>query len=186
MTPQPQLTDYQLAQLTNQSECYIHTHPRVDNFTFPHGGFSDVLNQTASVNTATAMKLRITDVADGVEVVNDSQILVPAKGVYNVQFSTQFANDDTPAVEISVWFKVSNSNLANSNTMLTVPSKHAGGNGHIVAAWNLFVPMDKGDYIEIMWSTASTHVFIEYTAAQTTPTRPATPSVIATVSWVSD
>jgi hypothetical protein len=132
------------------------------------------------------MKLRITDVADGVEVIGDSKITVPVKGTYNIAFSAQFVNDDTPAVEVSVWFAINGANLANSNTMLTVPGKHAGGDGHAVAAWNLFLPMDKGEYVEIVWSTTSTHVYIEHAAEQVTPTRPATPSVIATISWVSD
>ena len=39
--------------------------------------------------------------------------------------------------------------------------------------------------MEIMWHTTSTLVTIEHLAAQTTPTRPATPSVIATMTYVS-
>ena len=37
----------------------------------------------------------------------------------------------------------------------------------------------------MMWSTTSTTVRLDYLAAQTTPTRPATPSVIATMQYVA-
>jgi hypothetical protein len=36
-----------------------------------------------------------------------------------------------------------------------------------------------------MWSTQSTQVFIEQIGTQTSPTRPATPSAIVTVNYVS-
>jgi hypothetical protein len=42
------------------------------------------------------------------------------------------------------------------------------------------------DYIQIMWATTSTLVVIEHLAAQTTPTRPATPSVIVTANKVDE
>jgi len=181
------LTDYQLQQLTNQSECYIHTHPRVDNFTFPHGGFSDNTSQTAAAFTPTAMKMNIIDVNDSVVVRNLTQLVAPRDGVYNVQFSAQFANTDAAAYEASVWFRVNGADVANSATQLTVPGKHAGADGHAVAAWNIFLRFAKADYVEIIWCVQSATVFIEYAPARTSPSvRPAVPSVIVTMNFVSD
>jgi hypothetical protein len=181
------LTPYQLQQLTNQSECYIHTHPRVDNFTFPHGGFSDTTDQTAAAFTPTAMKLNTTDVSDSVVVRSLTQLVAPREGVYNVQFSAQFANTDASAYEASVWFRVNGTDVTNSATQLTVPGKHAGADGHAVAAWNIFLKFAKADYVEIIWCAQSTAVFIEAAPARTTPSvRPAVPSVIATMNFVSD
>jgi hypothetical protein len=42
------------------------------------------------------------------------------------------------------------------------------------------------DYVEIMWRTSDVGVSIEHYAASSSPTRPAVPSVIATLSFVSN
>lgn len=182
------LTDFEIQQLTNLAECHIHTHPERVNYTFPHGGFSDDTDQSASANTATAMEFNTTDVSDGVEVQGSppTKIYVPQDGVYNVQFSAQFVNTNTPAVNISIWLAVDGANLDNSCTFITVHEKHAGGDGYGVGAWNWFVRLNRGQYVEIYWSTPSTAVTIDHIPAQVSPTRPATPSVILTVSFVSD
>jgi len=68
--------------------------------------------------------------------------------------------------------------------MLNVPSKHGSISGRILPAWNIFIQLSANDYVEIMWNTTSTNVVLEATGTQTTPTRPATPSVIATMDRV--
>jgi len=181
-----QFTDYERQQLTNQTECYIHTHPRVDNYRFPHGGFSDDTDQTATINTATAVKMNTTDVDDGVDVVALTQITVSRRGIYNIQFSAQLVNTDTSEYNIDIWFAKNGSAIPNSNTVVTMPKKHGSGDGSLVAAWNLFVSLEKGEFVEIMWSTPSTFVSIQHIAAKTSPDRPATPSVIVTASFVSE
>jgi hypothetical protein len=45
--------------------------------------------------------------------------------------------------------------------------------------------MDPGDFIEIMWHTDDVQVLIEQLPTATSPTRPATPSAIVTMSYVS-
>lgn len=183
-----ELDKYQYQQLTGQAECYIHTHPRDINYTFPHGGFSDNTTQTASINTATPMEFNTTDVNDGVEVLGTppTQITAPQTGTYNLQFSAQLVNVDVPSVNISVWLSINGNNVANSCTFVTVPGKHAGGDGYVVASWNFFAQLEKGEYAEIYWSTPSIAVSIPYIPEQVSPTRPATPSIILTVSYVSD
>jgi len=46
--------------------------------------------------------------------------------------------------------------------------------------------LNANDYVEIMWRTTDTGVSIEHYAAGTSPTRPAVPSAIATMSFVSN
>jgi hypothetical protein len=53
-----------------------------------------------------------------------------------------------------------------------------------VAAWNFFVDLEAGQYAEIMWSVNGTGVDCFYTGTQSSPTRPATPSLIVTVNEV--
>lgn len=182
------LTEYQVTQLTGLSECYIHTHPRVDNFTFVFGSFYDVTTQTASANTATAMKLGVTDMVNGTKInsLTSSKTHVSRSGIYNIQFSAQLANSDSSEHDVSIWLALNGAPVDNTTTLVTVPKKLGGINGHAVAAWNFFVYLNKGEYAELYWSTPHTGVFIEYSAPMTTPTRPAVPSVILTLAFVSD
>jgi hypothetical protein len=50
---------------------------------------------------------------------------------------------------------------------------------------NFFIDLDAGDFIEIMWHVSSSDIVLEHFAAGASPTRPATPSAIVTVQFVS-
>ena len=114
-----------------------------------------------------------------------SKVQVYNPGAYNIQFSFQVTNTDAAQGTMDFWFRVNGTDLANSNTRYTVPGKHAGGDGHIAPALNLILELKANDYFEIMWHTDLSTVFLETTAAGTTPTRPVAPSTILTVSLVS-
>lgn len=117
--------------------------------------------------------------------ISKSKIVVDQPGLYNVQFSAQFTNTDTQAHDVDIWFKKNDVTVANSNSQFTIPSSHGGVNGHLIAALNFYIDMNAGDYFEIVWHTNDSHVFIEAIPAQTSPIRPATPSIIVTVTFVS-
>jgi len=55
----------------------------------------------------------------------------------------------------------------------------------LIAALNLYVDLQKDEYVEIMWSGTDTSISMEHLPTQSSPTRPATPSVIATMHYVS-
>ena len=152
----------------------------------PFGAWSSDSDQTASSTTvAYAITFDVTDVADSVYLANSSQMTVTYPGVYNLQFSIQFANTDTQIHDVDVWAAINGSNLSNSNSRFSVPNSHGGVDGHTIAALNLFLTMQSGDYVELYWCTDNTGVRIEHIAAASSPTRPATPSVIATMAFVS-
>ena len=115
----------------------------------------------------------------------DSKITVAQPGIYDIQFSAQFANTDSQDHDIDIWLSVNGVNVADSNTVFTVPSKHGSVNGHLAAVLNYFQELQADDYVEILWHTANSAVSIEYIVANTNPIRPAAPSVILTVSFVS-
>jgi hypothetical protein len=151
-----------------------------------HGAFSSLVDQTATANTATPMAFEVTEINDhGVTIVDGTQITVDAAGVYNIQFSAQLVNTGASERNVSIWLYANGANVPNSNTQITVPKAHGNGDGQHVAAWNLFVRLNAGQYAQLMWSTPSTDVSIQHIAAQTTPTRPVTPSIILTVNRVA-
>lgn len=149
-----------------------------------YGTFYDLTNQMADADTATAMKLGITQLSSGITIVDGTKIRVARDGVYNIQFSAMFDNPKASEYDVSVWLDLNGASAVASNTDLTVPKKHGGVNGHAVASWNFFVQMTASDYARLMWSTPIATVFIAYQAAQANPARPETPSVILTVNQV--
>ena len=152
----------------------------------PFGAWSSDSDQVAvSTTAAYAITYDVTDVTDSVYLSNASRLNVTYSGVYNLQFSIQFNNTDTQIHDVDVWAAVNGTNVSNSNSVFSIPNRHGGVDGHLIAALNLFLPMQAGDYVELYWHTSDVAVTIEHLAAASSPTRPATPSVIATMSFVS-
>lgn len=153
----------------------------------PYGAFQDTTDQTAASTTAAyAITLDTTDYAVGVAIVSSSQITVRSAGVYNIQFSLQFANDNVAIQDVDVWFRKNGTDVAGSNSKFSVPNSHGGTDGHLIAALNFYIQLAANDYVQLMWATSSTDVSIEHLAAQTNPTRPTTPSVIVTINKVDE
>ena len=139
----------------------------------PYGAFQDGTDQTAAnTTTAYAITFDTTDYSNGITLSNTSRLNVSQGGLYNVQFSIQFKNG---------------TDIDKSNSRFGMSTrKSAGDPSHTVASMNYFVDLAENDYIQIMWRPSDIGVSIEQYAAGTTPTRPAIPSVIATVSFVSN
>jgi hypothetical protein len=155
--------------------------------TAPYGAFQDSTDQTAASTTvAYPMTFNTTDFSNGVYLSNSSRMNVRNAGIYNVQFSVQLENQDSAQHTVDIWFRKNGTNITASNSKFTVPArKSASIFGHVIAAINYFVELAANDYIEIVWRTESTDVSLEQTPAESSPTRPATPSVIATMQYVA-
>ena len=153
----------------------------------PYGAFQDTTDQTAASTTAAyAITLNTTDYAVGVAIVSSSQITVRSAGVYNIQFSIQFANSNVAIQDVDVWFRKNGTDVAGSNSKFSVPNSHGGTDGHLIAALNFYIQLAAGDYVQLMWSTTSTDVILEQIPTQTSPTRPSTPSVIVTINKIDE
>ena len=153
----------------------------------PYGAFQDSTDQTAASTTAAyAVTFNTTDYAVGVAIVSSSQITVRSAGIYNIQFSFQFANANVAIQDIDIWFRKNGTDVAGSNSKFSVPNSHGGVDGHLIAALNFYLQLAAGDYVQIMWATTSTDVTLEHLPTQTSPTRPATPSAIVTINKVDE
>jgi len=154
----------------------------------PYGAFQDGTDQTAAnTTTAYAITFDTTDYANGITLSNTSRLNVSQGGVYNVQFSVQFKNTTNDTQDVEVWFRKNGSDIANSGSRFGLaPRKSSGDPSHMIGALNYFVDLAESDYLQLMWRPSDVGVSIEHFAAGTSPTRPAIPSVIATVSFVSN
>ena len=154
----------------------------------PHGAFQDSTDQVAA-NTTTAYPITFntTDFSNGVTIASSSRITVADSGIWNLQFSIQFTNTTNASQDVDVWFRVNGTNAANSNSRFGfAPRKGVGDPFHTIGAMNYFLSLNANDYVEIMWRPTDVGLTIEQYAASSTPTRPAVPSAIATVSFVSN
>jgi len=152
---------------------------------FPYGAFSSDQDQTAIANTATLMTLNTTDFSNDVSI-SSSKITVANSGIYNLQFSVQLENSNNAPQDVFIWLKQNGTDIVGSTGKVGMPArKNPGDPFHSIIGWNYFVSMTAGQYIEIYWSTTSADVSIQYYAASGSPTKPATQSVVATLSFVS-
>jgi hypothetical protein len=156
---------------------------------FPYGAFSSDQDQTATANTATLMTLNTTDFANGVSIAS-SKITVENPGIYNLQFSTQFANTNSNVQDVFIWLRQGSgagaaTDITGSTGFVSIPGSHGGTDGHSIVGWNYFLSMAADDYVQIYWSVPNTAVSIQHLAASGSPTKPSTQSVVATLSFVS-
>lgn len=146
-----------------------------------YGSFYSTVDQTnAGATSVNKMTLNTTDIANGVSIVSNSRITIANAGIYNLQFSAQFAKTDGGDDIVDIWLCKNGSDVANTNTEFTI----IGNNGNFLAALNLFVSAAAGDYFELCWHSPDVNVRLDYVSAGTNPTRPATPSVIVTVQKI--
>ena len=153
----------------------------------PYGAFQDSTDQTAAnTTTAYAVTLNTTDFSNGIYVSNSSRINVRNYGIYNLQFSIQFKNTTNDGQDVDVWFRKNGTNIAASNSRFHIPARKSGGDpSHLIAALNFFVELQANDYVEVMWRVTDTGVSIEHFDTSTSPTRPAVPSAIVTMTYVA-
>lgn len=163
--------------------------PRGGRFiNMPYGAFQDGTDQTAAnTTTAYAITFDTTDFNNGVTLSNSSRLNVAQAGIYNIQFSVQLVNTTNASVDVDIWFRKNGTNIDKSNSRFGLaPRKSVGDPFHLIGAMNFFVSLDTNDYVQLMWRTSDVGAYIEHYAASSTPTRPSIPSVIVTVTFVSN
>lgn len=145
------------------------------------GSFYSTADQTnAGAASVNKMTYNATDFSNGISIVSNSRITMANAGIYSIEFSAQVFKTSGGTSKVDIWLCKNGSNVANTNTEVEVTGN---SHGH-VASWNFFANAAAGDYYELCWSSDDTTLYLLQRAAQTTPTRPAIPSVILTVHKV--
>ena len=151
-------------------------------FKFPNGSFYLTTQQTIPViNTAYAIPFNNTSVSNQVAIgTTTSHIVTSVDGYYNFQFSAQLAKTSGSTMSAWIWPRVNGVDITNSNTKLQITGSSSSES---VAAWNFVLPMNAGDYFELMWAADDTRAIIKAEAANAFS--PAIPPVILTATFVS-
>ena len=149
---------------------------------FPNGSFYLTTQQTIPViNTAYAIPFTDTATSNQVAIgTTTSHIEIGVSGYYNFQFSLQLAKTGGSNIGIWVWPRVNGVDIAESNTKLQLTGSSSSES---VAAWNFVLPMNAGDYFQLMWAADDTRAIIKAEAANAFS--PAIPPAILTATFVS-
>lgn len=139
-----------------------------------------------SSTTALVVKFTVTDVSNEVEIdpLDETKVVHNVAGYYNIQFSIQMLTEDG-ADNVSLWFRKNGTDVDFSAGVATVPSTHGGKPGTAIISWNLVLPLNAGDYIQLCMSSETGNTVAATYPPGTSPTRPASPSIILTSTFVS-
>jgi hypothetical protein len=152
---------------------------------FKYGSFYSTVNQSAvAINTPKVMTLNTTDISNGVSIVANSQITVNTSGIYNLQFSAQIDRvSGTGNDIIDIWLRKQGVDVSNTNGRVTI----SGGvnASKVIPSWNIFVLLNAGEYVELVYSVTNLAVQLIYEAENLTVPHPATPSLIVTMNKIS-
>lgn len=146
-----------------------------------YGSFYDTTTQLNS-STFNTMRFDTQAEANDVSIVDGTKITVVHTAVYNVQFSAQFDKTDAGTDVVDVWLAVNGTNLAWSDTKLSL----VGNNAKMVAAWNFVLTMSAGQYCELRWASPDVDLRLYAEPEDLVVPHPAVPSVIVTITQVSN
>jgi hypothetical protein len=154
---------------------------------FPYAAIQRDTDKTFTANTATQITFGTNDLLNGCTNDGTDGIAVEQSGIYNYQFSIQFANTDSQAHAAWVWLRKNGVDITGTGSKFDVPSSHGSSDGYLIAACNFYVELAAGDTIEMWAAVNNAAVYMEAYAAQTSPfAMPSIPSVVATLSFVSN
>lgn len=150
-----------------------------------YGAFYDTTDQPlANVALAQVITINTTSLNNNVFLSAGSRINFPNAGVFNIQFSIQFTNNDTQIHDAVVWFRKNGTDISNSASIVSIPNKHGGIKGHFILALNLIETFNANDYVELWWSGTDLGLSLETLPAGAAPVYPASPSIIITATKV--
>lgn len=162
------------------------TPPGGINLYFPYAAVQRTTDKTFTANTATQITFDQNDFLSACTNDGTDGIHVTCPGIYNYQFSVQFANTDTQIHAAWIWLRVNGVDAPGTGSRFDVPSKHGTSDGYLIAACNFYVQLAAGDTVEKWAAVNNAGVYMEAYPAQISPfPMPAIPSVVATLTFVS-
>ncbi len=143
---------------------------------------------TQSIATATNVEAVTFDETvhnTGISLSNSSRINVPQNGTYFIQFSTQFVNTQNTAYRAAMWLRKNGNDLADSNTVVTVPARHGNTDGSSVMSVSFLEVLTANDYVELYWNAENAGVALTTVPESTVaPIFPRAPAVIFSIHKV--
>jgi hypothetical protein len=161
---------------------------------FPHIAAQDSTDQYATgTNTATKVLWNTLDSGLGFTLNPNSTATPDNTGVYKIDYSLQVFNTASQIHEAYVWLQINGVDVAGSASVFSIPNRHGGVDGAVVAYSSVTFTVTGGDEVALYWATdlAATSgggngVYLHASPAQTSPfALPSIPSAIGSIVFVS-
>lgn len=172
-------------QLNNVQRLFYNSVSNRLNLPYPYGQFyttGDVTLSASTINKGQPITFANTSASYNTYLGTiQSKIYVAETGIYNVQFSAQCDVTSGGRQTFYFWIRQNGADVPSTSGKVAVSATTP-----TMAAWNYILPLQQGDYIQLVWGCSDTHATLVYENAVTTGfIRPALPAVILTISWVS-
>lgn len=137
-----------------------------------YGAFYSLVDQSASVNTATPVRFELTTLAVNVSVANNgggqpTRITFVDAGTYLIAARLQFQSIDVANVNVLVWFSKQGVDIDGSASQVNVPKTSDGGKR--VSTLAIPVTVTAGQYVEVYWATPDVDVTLHHDNAIVSP-----------------
>lgn len=161
---------------------------------FPHIAAQDSTDQYATgANTPTKVLWNTLDSGLAFTLNPNSTATPDYRGVYKIDYSLQVYNTASQIHDIYVWLRLNGTDVVGSASHFSVPERHGGVDGALVAYSSVTFEVSQLDEISLYWATDKaatsggiTGVYLHESPARTVPfTMPSIPSAIGTIVFVS-
>jgi hypothetical protein len=158
------------------------------SFSAPYGSFVDTSTVAAVANVSTTVLLNGVNTNSSQVYIGTptSRIYITNAGVYNYQYSLQITNSAAQIHTITVWIRQNGVDVVSSGSEVNLPVKRGSVNSATILAVNYLIPVQAGDYLELMYTANDAAVSLAtIPASVVAPIHPASPAAILTVTFVS-
>jgi hypothetical protein len=152
----------------------------------PIGTYVSEAQPVPSPTSALTVVFTTTDASNQVYIdpADKTKVVHSIAGYYNIQFSIQLLTEDS-ADNVTLWFRQDGVDVPFSAGVATVPSTHGGSPGTAIISWNIVLPFNAGQYIQLLMSSDTGNTVAATYPPGTSPVHPASPSIILTSTFVS-
>jgi hypothetical protein len=142
---------------------------------------------TSSPTTSVTFPFTSTDASNNIslETLDNTKITFAVSGYYNLQFSAQLLNYTTSEDNVVFWWRLNGVDVPYSAGTQLVGPKHGSLPGAAIVAWNIIIPVNATDYVQLVYSSDSGNTVVATYPAGTAPVHPVSPSLILTATFVS-
>ena len=78
-----------------------------------------------------------------------SKVVFATAGIYNIMVSAQLLNFTTTEDNVTFWFRLNGTDIANTASIEQVNSKHGSSPGATILAYNIIQEVAANDYIQL-------------------------------------
>ena len=152
---------------------------------YPYGVFEQDADITFAANTPKVLTITQEEYSYGMSL-SSNQMTVEYAGLYNVQASALFVNQNSQIKNGYMWLRVNGTDIPHSATKFAVVEHHGSTDGYMPIT--VYHPLDlsAGDYVEVVGATEHADVYLEAYDAITSPfSMPSIPSVTVEISMIA-